>query len=151
MLIALALQTSIRLFGFWADSSSDIHRRCILLLFQSVTELHGCMIASPGRYRGPFGPPGTALQSWGSSCSTALVAPTLVNPIYFGRKVPCCSPHAYGLNLLNVNAHKPDEFEAVFETSVREGAGGMVLGGDSLFFCPACKQLVALAARYHLR
>jgi putative ABC transport system substrate-binding protein len=58
--------------------------------------------------------------------------------------------HSLGLKLLNVNAHKPDEFEAVFETSVREGAGGMVLGGDSLFFCPACTQLVALAARYRL-
>jgi putative ABC transport system substrate-binding protein len=58
--------------------------------------------------------------------------------------------HSLGLNLLNVNAHKPDEFEAVFETSVREGAGGMVLGGDGLFFCPACTQLVALAARYRL-
>jgi putative tryptophan/tyrosine transport system substrate-binding protein len=58
--------------------------------------------------------------------------------------------HSLGLNLLNVNAHKPDEFEAVFETSVREGAGGMVVGADGLFFYPACTQLVALAARYRL-
>jgi putative ABC transport system substrate-binding protein len=58
--------------------------------------------------------------------------------------------HSLGLNLLNVNAHKPDELEAVFETSVREGAGGMVLGGDAVFFCPVCTQLVTLAARYRL-
>jgi putative ABC transport system substrate-binding protein len=58
--------------------------------------------------------------------------------------------HSLGLSLLNLSAHKPDEFEAVLETAVRERADGMVLGGDALFNCPVCTQLVALAARYRL-
>jgi putative ABC transport system substrate-binding protein len=54
-----------------------------------------------------------------------------------------------GLNLLNVNAHTPDELEAAFETAVREGAGGMVVGVDALF-SPFSTQSVAVAARYRL-
>ena len=54
-----------------------------------------------------------------------------------------------GLNLLNVKAHTPDEFEAAFETAVRTGAGGMVIGADSLFGGDLAK-LAALADRYRL-
>ena len=54
-----------------------------------------------------------------------------------------------GLSLLYVKAHTSDEFEAAFEASVRAGAGGMVVGGDSLFFVSP-KELVALADRYRL-
>lgn len=54
-----------------------------------------------------------------------------------------------GLNILSVTAHTQDQLEAAFETTVQEGAGGMVVGADSVFsvFFP---QLVALAARYRL-
>src|SRR5258706_10203951 len=38
-----------------------------------------------------------------------------------------------GLNILNVTAHTQDELEAAFETAVREGAGGMVVGADAIF------------------
>ena len=54
-----------------------------------------------------------------------------------------------GLGLLNVDAHAPHEFEAAFETAVRGGAGGIILGSDSVFFA-GFKQLVAVAARYRL-
>jgi putative ABC transport system substrate-binding protein len=53
------------------------------------------------------------------------------------------------LDLLNVNAHTSDELEAAFETAVREGAGGMVVGQDAIF-SPFSTQLVTLAARYRL-
>jgi putative ABC transport system substrate-binding protein len=54
-----------------------------------------------------------------------------------------------GLSLLYVKAHTPDEYEAAFEASVRAGAGGMVVGADSLFNV-SFKELVALADRYRL-
>jgi putative ABC transport system substrate-binding protein len=55
-----------------------------------------------------------------------------------------------GLNLLIVNArNKGEELEAAFETSIREGAGGMVVGSFALFMISST-QLVALAARYRL-
>jgi putative tryptophan/tyrosine transport system substrate-binding protein len=53
------------------------------------------------------------------------------------------------LDLLNVNAHTSDELEAAFETAVREGAGGMVVGQDAIF-SPFSTQLVTLAGRYRL-
>jgi putative tryptophan/tyrosine transport system substrate-binding protein len=56
---------------------------------------------------------------------------------------------ALGVNLLNVKAHTPGEFETAFETAVREGAGGMVIGADSLFGGDPAK-LVTLADRYRV-
>jgi putative ABC transport system substrate-binding protein len=58
--------------------------------------------------------------------------------------------HSLGLNLLIVNSrNQGEELEAAFETSVREGAGGMVVGSNALFYMSPT-QLVALAARYRL-
>jgi len=54
-----------------------------------------------------------------------------------------------GLGLLNVDAHAPNEFEAAFEAAVRGGAGGIILGSDSVFFA-GFKQLVAVAAHNRL-
>jgi putative ABC transport system substrate-binding protein len=54
-----------------------------------------------------------------------------------------------GLKILNVTAHTQDELEAAFETAVREGAGGMVVGADAIFRAVS-PQLAALAARYRL-
>jgi len=55
-----------------------------------------------------------------------------------------------GLSLLNVYAHSPDEFEAAFDTAIRGGAGGVIVGVDSLFAVASATQWVALAARYQL-
>jgi putative ABC transport system substrate-binding protein len=55
-----------------------------------------------------------------------------------------------GLGLLNVNAHTSDEFEAAFETAVRAGAGGMIVGPDGLFEFADGVQLADVAARYKL-
>jgi putative ABC transport system substrate-binding protein len=54
-----------------------------------------------------------------------------------------------GVNMLIVNARKPEEFEAAFETGVREGADAMVVGSEGTFIA-ATTPLVALAARYRL-
>lgn len=54
-----------------------------------------------------------------------------------------------GLNLLIVNAFNLDELEAAFETSLRESAGGMVVGSNAQFY-GVPKQLAALTARYGL-
>jgi len=54
-----------------------------------------------------------------------------------------------GLNLLIVNAFNLDEVEPAFEASVRETAGGIIIGTDAtLSGIP--KQLAALTARYRL-
>ncbi len=60
--------------------------------------------------------------------------------------------HSLGVNLLIVNArNQGEELEAAFETSIREGAGGMVVGSNALFGgIVSPTQLVALAARYRL-
>jgi putative tryptophan/tyrosine transport system substrate-binding protein len=55
----------------------------------------------------------------------------------------------FRLELLVVNASDVGELEAAFETSVREGAGGMVVGSNGLFYGLA-KQTAALAIRYRL-
>jgi putative tryptophan/tyrosine transport system substrate-binding protein len=52
-----------------------------------------------------------------------------------------------GMRLLVLNARDPSEFEAAFATLIRERAGGLVVGGDTLFGRHS-DQLVALAARY---
>jgi ABC-type uncharacterized transport system substrate-binding protein len=58
--------------------------------------------------------------------------------------------NSFGLSLLNVYARGPDEFEAAFDTAVRDGAGGMIHGSDGLFSNYYATQLVALEARYRL-
>ena len=55
--------------------------------------------------------------------------------------------HSLGLDLLTVHAGKVGEFEAAFETSVREGAHGMVLGSNGVFTDP---QMAKLMAHYGL-
>ena len=56
-----------------------------------------------------------------------------------------------GLSVLHVDAHTSDELEAAFETAVREGAGGMVVGSDAIFATQlVALALVALAARHRL-
>jgi putative ABC transport system substrate-binding protein len=58
--------------------------------------------------------------------------------------------HSLGLNnLLIVNARNMGELDATFETSVREGAGGMVVGSHTIFFDNNTR-IVALMARYSL-
>jgi putative ABC transport system substrate-binding protein len=54
-----------------------------------------------------------------------------------------------GVGFLIVNASDPSEFEAAFATLVRERAGGLLIGGDTLFVGHS-DQLVALAARYKI-
>jgi putative ABC transport system substrate-binding protein len=52
-----------------------------------------------------------------------------------------------GIRLLLLNASEPREFEAAFSTLVRERAGGLLVGGDGLFFTQS-DRLVALAAHH---
>jgi thiamine pyrophosphate-dependent acetolactate synthase large subunit-like protein len=56
---------------------------------------------------------------------------------------------AESLGILNPTAHTQDELEAAFETALREGAGGMVVGANAVC-SPLSPQLVALAERYRL-
>jgi putative ABC transport system substrate-binding protein len=58
--------------------------------------------------------------------------------------------NSFGLGVLNVYARNPDEFDAAFEAAVREGAGGMIIGSDSLFAGGNVPTLVGAAARYRL-
>ena len=57
---------------------------------------------------------------------------------------------SFGLGILNVYARNPDEFDAAFDAAVREGAGGMIIGTDVVFFGSNATTLVAAAARYRL-
>lgn len=54
-----------------------------------------------------------------------------------------------GANLVVVNARNSDEFEAAFEAAVREGAGGLVVGTESIFIANP-RPLWTLAARHRL-
>ena len=54
-----------------------------------------------------------------------------------------------GVRLLIVNAGDPSEFEAAFATLVREGAGGLLVSGDTVFLNNP-DALVALAARHRV-
>jgi putative ABC transport system substrate-binding protein len=54
-----------------------------------------------------------------------------------------------GVPLLILKASDPDEFEQVFSTADREGAGGLLIGGHSLF-STEYERLVALAARHRV-
>jgi putative tryptophan/tyrosine transport system substrate-binding protein len=53
------------------------------------------------------------------------------------------------LDLLVLSASNVEELEAAFETSVREGAGGMIVGSNARLYS-LTKPLAALAARYRL-
>jgi putative tryptophan/tyrosine transport system substrate-binding protein len=54
-----------------------------------------------------------------------------------------------GINLLIVKASDPNEFEEAFATAEREGAGGLLVGGHSLF-STQYDQLVTLAAEHRV-
>jgi putative tryptophan/tyrosine transport system substrate-binding protein len=54
-----------------------------------------------------------------------------------------------GVHLLILNASDESEFDAAFATLVGERAGGLLVGGDTLFFHHSNK-LVALAARHRV-
>jgi putative tryptophan/tyrosine transport system substrate-binding protein len=54
-----------------------------------------------------------------------------------------------GVRLLILNAGDPSEFEAAFATLVREGAGGLLVSGDTVFL-NNYDPLVALAARHRV-
>jgi putative tryptophan/tyrosine transport system substrate-binding protein len=58
--------------------------------------------------------------------------------------------NSFGLGVLNVYAHNPNEFDAAFEAAVREGAGGMIIGADALFADRNSTALVTVAARHRL-
>jgi putative ABC transport system substrate-binding protein len=52
-----------------------------------------------------------------------------------------------GVRLVILNASMPSEIDAAFATLMREGAGGLVVSGESFFYAHR-EQLIALAARY---
>jgi putative tryptophan/tyrosine transport system substrate-binding protein len=52
-----------------------------------------------------------------------------------------------GVRLVILNASMPSEIEAAFATLMREGAGGLVVSGESFFYAQR-EQLIALAGRY---
>jgi putative ABC transport system substrate-binding protein len=54
-----------------------------------------------------------------------------------------------GVDLVIVEASKPDQFETAFETAHTQGAGAIHVLGDPLFFIHSAK-VVGLAARYQL-
>jgi putative ABC transport system substrate-binding protein len=58
--------------------------------------------------------------------------------------------NSFGLGVLNVYARNPDEFDAAFEAAVREGAGGMIIGTDAVFFGSNSRTMMAVAGRYRL-
>jgi putative tryptophan/tyrosine transport system substrate-binding protein len=51
-----------------------------------------------------------------------------------------------GVRLLILNASTPSEVDEAFATLLREGAGGLVVGGETFFYAQR-EQLIALAAR----
>jgi putative ABC transport system substrate-binding protein len=57
--------------------------------------------------------------------------------------------NSFGLEIMNVYARNPDEFDTAFETAVRGSSGGMIIGSDTLFSRNST-QLPAIAARYRL-
>jgi ABC-type uncharacterized transport system substrate-binding protein len=56
---------------------------------------------------------------------------------------------ALGVNVLILYASRSNEIEPAFETLVRQGAGAILVGADSLFSTHV-EQLVALAAKYSI-
>jgi ABC-type uncharacterized transport system substrate-binding protein len=56
---------------------------------------------------------------------------------------------ALGVRLLTLNASNADEFDPAFTALVREGAGGLIIGSDTLFYNHS-QQLVALATRHQV-
>jgi putative ABC transport system substrate-binding protein len=69
------------------------------------------------------------------------------------RQLPTiqAAAESLGLGLLNVTAHTADEFEVAFDAAVHGGAGGMIVGLNSIFNAfPIGMQVVAFAARYRM-
>jgi putative tryptophan/tyrosine transport system substrate-binding protein len=78
----------------------------------------------------------------------ATLIAVLSNPTYRGDELRSAAG-TLGVRLLRLNASDPSEFEAAFASVVREGAGGLLLGGDPLFSAHS-DQLVAVAARHRV-
>ena len=57
---------------------------------------------------------------------------------------------SFDVGIMNVYARNPDEFDAAFDAAVREGAGGMIVGTDAVFFGSNSTIVVAAAARHRL-
>jgi len=85
---------------------------------------------------------------------TAMLLGFLVNPTdlagakYQTRELQVAA-NLLGVRLLPLNASDPSEFETAFEALVRARAGGLLVGGDSLFSVHF-DQLATLAARYRV-
>jgi ABC-type uncharacterized transport system substrate-binding protein len=75
-----------------------------------------------------------------------LVNPTGPNAEPFSRDLQAAA-RTLGLQLHVLNASNERDFDAVFATAVRLGAGGLVIGGDP-FFSTRSEQLAALALRH---
>jgi putative ABC transport system substrate-binding protein len=56
--------------------------------------------------------------------------------------------NSVGVGIINVYARNPDEFDAAFDAAVREGAGGIIVGADVLFFGSNSTILAAAAGRH---
>jgi putative tryptophan/tyrosine transport system substrate-binding protein len=56
---------------------------------------------------------------------------------------------ALGVRLVALNASNADDFDPALTTLVREGAGGLIIGSDTLFYNHS-EQLVALATRHQV-
>ena len=82
--------------------------------------------------------------------SMALLT-NLTNPVFAEPEASELQAAAriLGVRLRVVSANHPSEFEAAFATIVGDGAGALLIGGESLFFSGR-DQLVALAARYKI-
>jgi putative tryptophan/tyrosine transport system substrate-binding protein len=82
--------------------------------------------------------------------SIALLT-NLTNPVFAEPEASELQAAAriLGVRLLVLSASHPSEFEGAFATIVRDGAGALLIGGESVFFSGR-DQLVALAARYKI-
>src|SRR5215470_12460990 len=82
--------------------------------------------------------------------SMALLT-NLTNPVFAEPEASELQAAAriLGVRLLVLSASHRSEFEAAFATIVRDGAGALLIGGESVFF-GARDQLVALAAHYKI-
>ena len=76
-----------------------------------------------------------------------LVNPTNPRGAEAQKKEAQIAARMLGLGLLALNASRPSDIEAAFASLVRQGAGALLIGGDSLF-AASRDQLITLAARY---
>ena len=82
--------------------------------------------------------------------SMALLT-NLTNPVFAEPEASALQAAAriLGVRLLVLSASHPSEFEGAFATIARDGAGALLIGGETVFFSGR-DQLVALAARYKI-